>query len=114
MSNKTIGPVTTAAGAGSGAAGAASVLITWGLAQAGLDVPPEVATAIATLGAVAGAFLGGWLAPSQADRVQEAVAAVVPSADEVAAAAGATESSDSFEVPLNAEQTVGYEPHHAV
>lgn len=115
MSTKTVGPVTTAAGTGTGVAGVASILITWGLTQAGVDVPPAVATAITTLCALLGAMVGGWLAPSQADRVQEAVAAVVPTAEDIATAAtSATTSTDgpgSFEVPLNAEQSL-YAPAH--
>lgn len=43
--------------AAAGAAGAASVILVWGLTAAGLDVPAEVASAITTLLATA----AGWL-----------------------------------------------------
>lgn len=72
---RTAGPVTTSATAGAGIAGAATVLIVWGLNAAGVDVPAEVAQAITVLLAAAGALVGGWLAPSQADAVAQAVAA---------------------------------------
>ena len=72
---RTAGPVTTSATAGAGIAGAATVLIVWGLNAAGVDVPAEVAQAITVLLAAAGALAGGWLAPSQADAVARAVAA---------------------------------------
>ena len=83
---RTAGPVTTSATAGAGIAGAATVLIVWGLSAAGVDVPAEVAQAITVLIAAAGALLAGWLAPSQADAVARAVAANAPSTEEVAGA----------------------------
>lgn len=83
---KTVGPITTASTAGAGIAGAATVLIVWGLTSAGVDVPAEVAQAITVLLAAAGALLAGWLAPSQADAVARAVAANAPSTEEVAGA----------------------------
>lgn len=46
-----------------GIAGAISVLCIWGLEQAGVSVPPEVASAITTVVAVAVGFLrsqGDW------------------------------------------------------
>ena len=83
---RTAGPVTTSATAGAGIAGAATVLIVWGLTSAGVDVPAEAAQAITVLLAAAGALLAGWLAPSQADAVARAVAANAPSTEEVAGA----------------------------
>jgi len=42
-----------------GAAGAATVILVWAAGAAGLDVPPEVASAFTTLIAAA----AGWLTP---------------------------------------------------
>lgn len=106
---KTIGPVTTSATAGAGIAGAATVLIVWGLNASGVDVPAEVAQAITVLLAAAGALVAGWLAPSQADAVARAVAANAPSTEEVAGAVHGV---------LAAQQTTedtgtAYTPSHA-
>ena len=89
---------------GAGGAGALGVIIVWILSDGlGVDVPPEVAGAIAVLCAVIGGYIGGYLAPSQSDAIasavrdygytpeeiaehvaQKAPTAVVPSADDVA------------------------------
>lgn len=107
---KTVGPITTASTAGAGIAGAATVLIVWGLNAAGVDAPAEVAQAITVLLAAAGALVAGWLAPSQADAVARAVAANAPTTEEVAGAVHGV---------LAAQQTTentgtAYTPAHAV
>lgn len=81
---KTVGPVTTSAAAGAGVAGAATVLIVWAMTSAGVDVPDPVSQAITTLLAAVGALVGGWLAPSQADAVAQAVREHGVTADQVA------------------------------
>lgn len=106
---KTVGPITTASTAGAGIAGAATVLIVWGLNAAGVDVPAEVAQAITVLLAAVGALLAGWLAPSQADAVAQAVAANAPSTEEVAGAVHGVLAAQQ-----TAEDTgTAYTPTHA-
>jgi hypothetical protein len=53
-------PKVQAAGAGAGVAGALTVILVWALSLAGVDVPPEVASALTTLLAAGGALLAGY------------------------------------------------------
>lgn len=57
MADRGIGPVTGRAGV----AAAITVLVVWGVGFAGIEVPPEVASAFTTLIA----FLAGWSVPTE-------------------------------------------------
>lgn len=57
-------PKVKAATGGAGAAGAITVVLVWVLSMFGVDVPPEVASALTTLIAAAGAFLAGYYKPN--------------------------------------------------
>jgi high-affinity Fe2+/Pb2+ permease len=58
---RTIGPVTTAAAAGTGVAGAAAIVLVWLLSLIGVDAPTEVSAAFAVLLAAVGSIVGGYL-----------------------------------------------------
>lgn len=55
-----IGPVTTTATGGVGLAGAVAIVIVWLLGNAGVEVPAEVAGAIAVIVGGIGSVIGGW------------------------------------------------------
>lgn len=67
MAKRTVGPVTVSAAGGSGAAGAAAILIVWVLMANGVDVPPEGGAAIAVLLGAIGSVVGGWLVKPKED-----------------------------------------------
>jgi hypothetical protein len=53
-------PKVVAASAGAGAAGAATVVLIWMVSLIGVEVPPEVASAITTLLSAGAAYAGGY------------------------------------------------------
>lgn len=57
---RTVGPVTGGATTGTSVAGSAAIIIVWAIGLTGLEVPPEVAAALAVLLGAAGALFGGW------------------------------------------------------
>lgn len=59
---RTIGPVSTAGGAGSSFGGSLAVLI---IAMFNLDLTPEAATALAVVVSTVSVFIGGYLVPNQ-------------------------------------------------
>lgn len=59
-------PKVTAAGVGGGVAGSLTVILVWVVGMAGLDVPPEVASAFTTLVTAVAAIVAGYLKPSRA------------------------------------------------
>ena len=61
---KKIGTTTMGATAGTGLAGAAAVVLVWVLGECGVDVPTEVAAALAVLIGGLGTLVGGKLTPS--------------------------------------------------
>lgn len=61
---KKIGSTTVGATAGTGLAGAAAVVLVWVLGEVGVDVPTEVAAALAVLIGGIGTLVGGKLTPS--------------------------------------------------
>ena len=61
---KKIGSTTVGATAGTGLAGAAAVVLVWILGECGVDVPIEVAAALAVLIGGIGTLVGGKLTPS--------------------------------------------------
>lgn len=69
---KKIGTTTVGATAGTGLAGAAAVVLVWILGEVGVDVPTEVAAALAVLIGGVGTLIGGKLTPSN-QRTQVAV-----------------------------------------
>lgn len=63
-SGKKVGSTTVGATAGTGLAGAAAVVLVWVLGECGVDVPTEVAAALAVLIGGVGTLIGGKLTPS--------------------------------------------------
>ncbi len=61
---RTVGAVSAAAGAGAGTAGSLAVILVWVISLLGVEVPSEVAAALATVIGAAGAVYGGYLVPS--------------------------------------------------
>lgn len=61
---KKIGSTTVGATAGTGLAGAAAVVLVWILGEVGVNVPTEVAAALAVLIGGVGTLIGGKLTPS--------------------------------------------------
>lgn len=59
-------PKVLAATGGSGIGGAIGAVVVWALSQAGLDVPPEIGIAIATLCSAVAAFIAGYFTPPKA------------------------------------------------
>lgn len=53
------GPVTASASAGNGVAGAAAILLVWAIGLTGVEIPSEVAAAIAVLLGGIGTLIGG-------------------------------------------------------
>ena len=64
---RTVGPVTGGATTGTSVAGSAAIIIVWIVNLTGLEVPPEVAAALAVLLGAGGAMFGGWLVRPSAD-----------------------------------------------
>lgn len=92
---KKIGTTTMGATAGTGLAGAAAVVLVWVLTVCGVEVPEEVAAALAVLIGGVGTLVGGKLAPSNQVRTEVQVVPVVEgTSDEKAAAATATAVPD--------------------
>lgn len=61
---KKVGTTTVGATAGTGLAGAAAVVLVWILGEVGVNVPAEVAGALAVLIGGVGTLIGGKLSPS--------------------------------------------------
>ncbi|NDO78472.1 hypothetical protein GKZ75_09605 [Kocuria indica] len=73
---KKIGSTTVGATAGTGLAGAAAVVLVWILGEAGVDVPTEVAAALAVLIGGIGTLIGGKLVPSNQVRTETQIVPV--------------------------------------
>ena len=88
---KKIGTTTMGATAGTGLAGAAAVVLVWILTVCGVEVPAEVAAALAVLIGGVGTLLGGKLAPTSQVRTETRIVPVVEgSVEDKNAAAAAT------------------------
>ena len=88
---KEIGSTTMGATAGTGLAGAAAVVLVWILTVCGVEVPAEVAAALAVLIGGVGTLLGGKLAPTSQVRTETRIVPVVEgSVEDKTAAAAAT------------------------
>lgn len=86
---KKIGTTTMGATAGTGLAGAAAVVLVWILTVCGVEVPAEVAAALAVLIGGVGTLLGGKLAPTSQVRTETRIVPVAEGTmeDKTAAAA---------------------------
>lgn len=86
---KKIGTTTMGATAGTGLAGAAAVVLVWILTVCGVEVPAEVAAALAALIGGVGTLLGGKLAPTSQARTETRIVPVAEGTmeDKTAAAA---------------------------
>lgn len=88
---KKIGSTTVGATAGTGLAGAAAVILVWILGECGVDVPTEVAAALAVLIGGIGTLVGGKVTPSNQVRTETQIVPVVEgTVAEKTAAAGST------------------------
>ena len=69
------GPTTALAAGTGGLSGAVVTIILWIATINGLEVPAEVGAALGVILTVAGAVIGGWLAPSTEARIKDGIAA---------------------------------------
>lgn len=70
--NKTIGPVTAGAAAGTTSAAMFATILVWTLAQFNIEMPAEVGVAFGGLIGIIGTLIGGYLVPGKPKGEHEA------------------------------------------